>query len=148
MKKIITVLGLLSMLLLSGCSILGEVNNSLDYINKVTEYIDTAKNFANEVPALAQDAVTNAEARENLKTELQKMKEEIIAFNKIEAPSIAADIHESIINSNVKLQEGIDLYLTNIENGKLDPAFLEDSEMMKTINEITEFMNQIENLGL
>ncbi|MEK3889210.1 DUF6376 family protein [Bacillus sp. FSL K6-3431] len=148
MKKIIAVFGLLSMLILSGCSLLGEVNNSLDYVNEVTDYINTAKSFANEVPPLAQDAVTDTEARENLENELQAMKEEIQTFNEMEPPSIAADIHENIVSSNKKLEEGIDLYLTNIENGTFDPEFLENSEIMKTISEITDLMNQIEDLGL
>ncbi|MBS4210207.1 DUF6376 family protein [Bacillus sp. FJAT-50079] len=148
MKKIIAVIGLLSILIVSGCSLLGEVNNSLEYANKVTDYINTAKGFAEEVPSLAQDAVTNTEARDNLEMELLKMQEEIIAFNEIEAPSIAAEIHEKIESTNTKLQEGIDLYLTNIENGELDPAVLENSEILKTLNEITQFMDQIESLGL
>ena len=46
---------------------LGEVNSSLEYADNATEYVNTVKDFSNEVPALSQDAVTNAEAERILK---------------------------------------------------------------------------------
>ncbi len=148
MKKIITLIAIISTVLLSGCSIIGEVNNSLNYVNEVTDYMNTAKNFANEIPQLAQESVTSTEAMKDLENELIVMNKEIDNFNEIKAPSLAEDIHDNIVNSNLKLQEGIDLYLANIKDGKLDPAILENSGIMKTINEITILMNQIDKLGL
>jgi PBP1b-binding outer membrane lipoprotein LpoB len=145
MKKLITICA--SILLLSGCSLLGEVNSSLEYADKATGYVSTVKDFANEVPTLAEDAVQNVEARENLEKELNTMKTEIQEFNTMESPKIAEGIHEEIVSSNQQLEDGIDLYLNNIENGNLDPATLEDSEIMKSIENITSLANQIENLG-
>ena len=57
MKKIITLIAIISTVLLSGCSIIGEVNNSLNYVNQVTDYMSTAKNFTNDIPQLAQESV-------------------------------------------------------------------------------------------
>lgn len=74
------------------------------------------------------------------------MKSEIQEFNQTEAPAIAEDIHNQIVNTNEKLENGIDLYLDNIENGNLDPAILQDSGIITTINEIGNLMNQIEKL--
>ena len=71
------------------------------------------------------------------------MKEQIHAFNEIEPPSIAEDIHNQIVSSNTKLEEGIDVYLDNIENGTLDPAVLENSGILKTVNEISSLMENI-----
>lgn len=147
MKKISILFGLLGAILLSGCSILGEVNNSIDYADQATSYLDKASKFAEDVPQMAQDAVTNQEVRGNLEKELIAMKEEIKTFNETKAPSIAEDIHNQIVEYNEKLNSGIDSYLQNIENGKWDPAILEDSEIMKTLNELTSLMNKIENLG-
>jgi peptidoglycan hydrolase CwlO-like protein len=146
LKKIITTMGLAGMMLLSGCSLLGEVNNTLKYANTTTEYMDSAKSFANEVPQLANDAVTNEEARQQLEAELTTMKENIQKFNETEVPSIAEDIHNQIVSTNAKLEEGIDLYLANIENGKLDPALLKDSGILTTVNEISSLMDQIKKL--
>ncbi|PLT32999.1 DUF6376 family protein [Bacillus sp. V5-8f] len=148
MKRIITTLGLLSMLLLGGCSLLEEANNSLDYAEKATNYLDKASQFAEDVPQMAQDAVTNQEARKSLENELISMKEEIKNFNETKAPTIAEDIHNQIIEYNGKLNNGIDSYLKNIENGKWDPAILQDSEIMKTVNELSSLIDKVENLGL
>lgn len=139
-------MGLIGMILLSGCSLLGEVNNTLEYANTTTEYMDSAQNFANQVTVLANDAVTDEGARQQLEAELTDMKATIKEFNQTEAPVIAEEVHNQIVNTNAKLEEGIDLYLSNIENGELDPAVLKDSEIITTINEISSLMNQIENL--
>ncbi|MDM5360807.1 DUF6376 family protein [Peribacillus sp. RS7] len=146
MKKIMTI-ALLSILTLSGCSLLGEVNSSLEYADNATEYISTVKEFSNEVPALSQDAVANTEARANLEKELELMKTEIEEFNSTEPPQIAEGIHEKIVSSNQQLSDGIELYLNNIENGQIDPKALEDSEIMKSIDNITGLAKQIEELG-
>ena len=143
MKKLLTAIGLAGMLFLSGCSILGEVNNTVEYANITTDYIESTKTFASEVPQLAKDAVTDETARKNLEDELEIMKEKINSFNEVEPPSIAEDIHNQILTSNEKLEEGIDLYLVNIENGTLDPSVLENSEIMTTVNEISSLMENI-----
>ncbi|WP_342614671.1 DUF6376 family protein [Peribacillus frigoritolerans] len=148
MKKIMTI-ALLSILTLSGCSALEEVNSSLEYADHATEYVNTVKEFANEVPALSQDAVTNGEARANLEKELELMKTEIEEFNAMEPPQtqIAEGIHEKIVSSNQQLSDGIELYLNNIENGQIAPKALEDSEIMNSIDNITGLAKQIEELG-
>ncbi|MGE7661169.1 DUF6376 family protein [Peribacillus sp. NPDC097197] len=145
MKKILMLCT--SLILLTGCSLLGEVNSSLDYADTATGYVGTVKEFANEVPALSKDAVTDKEAMKTLENELQTMKTEIEEFNETEPPQIADGIHDKIVSSNQQLQDGIDLYLKNMEDGTLDPAVLEDSEIMKTIDNITSLTNQIEKLG-
>lgn len=146
MKKMMITMGLIGMIILSGCSLLGEVNNTLEYANTTTEYMDSAQNFANQITALTNDAVTDEGARQQLEAELTDMKATIKEFNQTEAPAIAEDVHNQIVSTNAKLEKGIDLYLANIENGKLDPAVLKDSEIITTINEISSLMNQIKNL--
>jgi len=146
MKKIITILAISCLLFLGGCSFISEVNSTVEYANEATEYIDTVQSFANEVPTLAQDAVIDEAARKNLESELLAMKEEIETFNGIEPPSIAEDLHTQIVNSNTKLVEGIDLYLANIEDGVLDPAFLEETGLLTTMTEITSLMENIQQL--
>jgi hypothetical protein len=146
MKKLFVLFGMLGMLFLGGCSLLGEVNNTVEYANVTTEYMESIKTFANEVPQLAKDAVADETARKSLETELELMKENINSFNEIEPPSIAEDIHNQIVASNEKLEEGIDMYLVNIKNGTLDPDVLENSEIMTTINEITSLRENIEQV--
>ncbi len=132
---------------LSGCSFLEEVNGTLDYVNEATEYVNEATEFANEIPAMAEQAMTDTQALENLETRLLEMKQEIEAFSKLEAPSIAEDIHQQVMEQNDKALEGINVFLSSIENGELDPALLENTELFTTIQELTELSNQIQQLG-
>lgn len=146
MKKILMLFGLIGILFLSGCSLVGEVNDTIEYANTTTDYLNTAKTFAADVQQLANEAVTDEQARQDLEDELITMKEEINQFNNIEAPAIAEDVHNQIISANTQLEEGIDLYLTNIENGKFDLTFLENSGILTTVNEISSLMESIEQL--
>ncbi|WP_285769279.1 DUF6376 family protein [Peribacillus sp. SI8-4] len=146
MKKMIAI-AFLAVLTLSGCSLLGEVNSSLEYADNTTAYMNTVKEFANELPASAQDAVTNAEARQSLEKDLEQMQTEIEEFNATEPPEIAETIHEKIVASNQQLSDGIELYLNNIEKGQIDPKALEESEIMQTIDQITSLSDQIEKIG-
>ena len=143
MKKFIMVFGLIGLLFLNGCSLIGEVNNTIEYANITTEYINFTKTFATEVSTLAKEAVADEAARQNLEDELEKMKEQIHSFNQVEPPTVAEDIHNQIVSSNAKLEEGIDVYLDNIENGSIDPAALENSEILTTVNEISNLMETI-----
>ena len=86
MKIFLTVFGMIGLLFLNGCSLIGEVNDTVEYVDITTEYINSTKTFANEVPQLAKEAVTDETARQNLENELGQMKEQIHSFNEIEPP--------------------------------------------------------------
>ena len=143
MKKFIMVFGLIGLLFLNGCSLIGEVNDTVEYVDVTTEYINSTKTFATEVSTLAKEAVADETARQNLEVELEKMKEQIHSFNQVEPPTVAEDIHNQIVSSNAKLEAGIDVYLDNIENGSIDPTTLENSEILTTVNEISNLMENI-----
>jgi hypothetical protein len=147
MKKRLFMLSACLLLFLSGCSLLNDAKNSLTYINEATDYLNKATAFANDVPSLAQQAVTNPQSAEQLGTMLQDMKQEITSFNKLQAPDIAADFHQQIVEQNNKFISGIDVYLAHIKNGRLDPAVLENTEMFQTVQEITSIVDQIKQLG-
>ena len=143
MKKFIMVFGFIGLLFLNGCSLIGEVNDTVEYVDITTEYINSTKTFAAEVSTLAKEAVADETARQNLEDELEKMKEQIHSFNQVEPPTVAEDIHNQIVSSNAKLEAGIDVYLDNIKNGSIDPATLENSEILTTVNEISNLMETI-----
>lgn len=147
MKKSWAVLLITALMLLSGCSLMEDVNNTLTYGKEATEYVSKAGTFAEEVPALAKQAVNDQQAAEDLEVKLLDMKQEMEAFNALEAPEVALEIHEQIVNQNAKVEEGIDLYLNNMENGKLDPTVLENTEIYQSIQKITNTIDQIKQLG-
>ncbi|MEH7331201.1 DUF6376 family protein [Neobacillus drentensis] len=147
MKKSIMILFTSFLLLLTGCSLLNDAKNTVTYINEATSYLDKATAFANEAPSLAQQAVGNQEAAKQLETMLKQMKQEIQSFNQLQAPDIAVDLHQQIIDQNNKLLDGINLYLNNFKNGLLDPSALQNTELFQTVQDITSIINQIKQLG-
>jgi len=66
-------------------------------------------------------------------------------FNALEAPSIAADLDASIEDRNEQLLNAID---TAMENGEVSLERLQNTEIFTTITEMTDLMNQIEQLEL
>lgn len=143
MKKI--VLGILLVFFLSGCSLLEGVNDSIDYTKEATEHIKNLSDFAEEAPQLIQNAANDSSVKEELKNKLTDLKQEIETFNLIEAPTIAKDIHQNLVEKNEKVLSEINRML---ENGQLAIEKIENSEIIQTLNEVSQLLNQIENLGL
>jgi seryl-tRNA synthetase len=145
MQKLFLIIAIISSLVLSGCSLLEEVNGSLEYANKATEHINTWQDFGQDAPQLIQDAVTNQETKAELEKELNTLLKEIDEFNQTEPPVIAEGVHQEIVEKNTALKEVIENAMVN---GELALEQLEDSELVKLINEITSLMNLVEDLGL
>ncbi|MFC4559012.1 DUF6376 family protein [Virgibacillus kekensis] len=134
MKKIL--LMIVAIATLSGCSMLEEANDSLNYVNEATEYINELSTFAEEATSL------NAA---ELESRLVSLKSEIEEFMALEAPTVAEDLHAELENKSQVLLEEIN---TAMENGEIAVEQLEQSEIYQTINNITDLMKQVENLGI
>jgi hypothetical protein len=145
MKKLLILL--LMLILLSGCNLFNEAKNTVTYINEATDFLATATDFANEAPLLVQKAVNDTQAAQELETLLLEMKQEIEAFNTLEAPELASDLHQQLVDQNNLVVRGIDTYLGNIKDGKLDPSVIENTEVFTTIQDLTAIIDQIKQLG-
>lgn len=128
---------------LSGCSLVDSVNNSLDYTKEATTFINETSQFAESIPELAQQAATNTDAKETLTKELEAMKTRISEFNGIEAPAFAQDIHEQLVGLNDTLLTDINGYMDQIQNGVTD---FQNSNIVQTITKINETMDMLQNL--
>ncbi|PLR78412.1 hypothetical protein CU633_05380 [Bacillus sp. V3-13] len=146
MKRYIAIFGMIVMLL-SGCSFLDDVNQSVEYVNDATTYINEANKFAEELPQLAEEAIANNDSVQELKNSLIDMKEDAENFIAIEPPAVADDVHAQLTEYSEQLKAAIDIYLENIEIGNLDLTTLEDSQILTTLNEITSLIEQLEQLG-
>ncbi|MGP4108556.1 DUF6376 family protein [Virgibacillus sp. L01] len=136
MKKLIISLIMVTILILSGCSFLQEANDSLNYATETTEYINELSTFAEEAP--------NLEGQE-LKSRLESLKGTIKDFMEIEPPSMAKDIHKELENKSQVLLDATNKIL---QDGEVTIEQLKQSEIYKTIDNITKLKNQIEDLGL
>ncbi|MCC3357743.1 DUF6376 family protein [Bacillus sp. REN16] len=147
MKKRFLAFSLMGLIFLGACSILEDVNNTVTYVNEATDYVNEVSTFINEAPALAEQAVTDEQSMVDLETKLTEMQDDMVSFNSLEPPEMAADLHQQIVDYNQQAEEGINLYIENIENGQIDPALFENSEMFQTLQNVTNTIDQIKQLG-
>lgn len=132
---------------MSACSAIEEVNNSFNYVEKATDYINKINTFANEAPPLIDKAATDNEALKQLNIKLTEIEKEIHEFNQLTPPDFAKDIHSQILEHNQALESAIVLYANNIKEGNIDPKALQDSELMDQIEELSKILEPIQNLG-
>ncbi|AXY10405.1 hypothetical protein CN272_06000 [Bacillus anthracis] len=132
---------------LMGCSLVEQGKNSIDYAQKATDYVNEISVFANDAPALAEKAVNDSEARKELETKLNEIKQDIPAFNELTPPDVAKDLHQQIVGYNEKLNTLIDTAMTKIEEGKVDVEQFKNSELMQTVDQVRDLKDKIQNLG-
>jgi len=120
-------------------------NETINYVDKATKQIETLRKFSEEAPQMIKVAATNADLKKKLEVELAVLKGEIAAFNQIEAPALAKDIHQKIIEKNNEIEMAIN---NATVNGELVIEKIENSPLFQLINDVTRLMDQIEKLGL
>ncbi|RJE90317.1 hypothetical protein D3P07_08935 [Paenibacillus sp. 1011MAR3C5] len=145
MKKwSILLLMALTMMVTSGCGLLESVNQGVNFATETTEYMNNLDSFRQEMNGLAEQALTNLDARTDLKNKLLALKDQIMSYKNLEVPDYAKDIHATIIGYNDKLQQGLDQALTNIEQGR---AAFESTGLPDTMNKINELLGQLNALN-
>lgn len=146
-KKGTALMIILLAMLLSGCGILNDINQSVNYVNQATTYINEASTFAEDITALSEQLLTDEEARAQLLQKLDDMKQRIQDFNGIDPPKIALQIHEQLVAYNESLQKGINNTLEQIHSGVWDPQLLQITSMLESIGQITNILDQLKQLG-
>ncbi|EEL50988.1 MULTISPECIES: DUF6376 family protein [Bacillus cereus group] len=146
LKKIILLMFLITIGLM-GCSVIEEGKNSIDYAQKATDYVNEVSAFANEAPGLVEKAINDSAARKELETKLGEIKKDIPAFNELTPPDVAKDIHQQIVGYNEKLSALIDTTMKKIEEGKMDVEQFKNSEFMKTVQQVQDLKDKVQNLG-
>jgi hypothetical protein len=145
MKKVMLLIFIISSMMLSACSILEGANQSLQYADQAKEHINKLADFAEQAPQMIQDAASNPEAKQNLENQLNTLRQDIEQFNLTDAPALAKDLHQEIVDKNQLVLNEINNALAS---GNLALDKLQNSQIVATINDITSLINRIENLGL
>ncbi|PLS02702.1 DUF6376 family protein [Neobacillus cucumis] len=146
MKRWLTVFSAGLLFLLSGCSFLNLSYDTLDYAKDASNYLDQVTEFASNTSPLLKGAVDDQQAADELKRTLQQMKTEIKAFNDLNAPETVREFHHQLVNQNNRLISQINLYLAELENGLLNPSFLENNQLLSPVKEINDTIQQIQKL--
>lgn len=144
MKKLII---LFSFFMLTGCGILEEANNSLTYVEEMTDYLNEAEQFANDFPGLVENAAADSSNIPALETRLKDMKTEIQEINDLTPPQLAESIHKKVEGYNEQALEGIDRALVEIDKGEVQISELQNLEIVNTFNQLQEIKGNLENLG-
>ncbi|WP_217556668.1 DUF6376 family protein [Paenibacillus sp. GbtcB18] len=140
------VLAVLTVLMLSGCSLLEGVNSTLNYGEEAKTYLQEAAAFAENLPA-ARDAVTDPQAGEKVKKELEAMRENISSFNGLDAPGFAEDLHKQIVGYNETMLGTINGHLEQLNSQVFDYQSLLQSPVIQQVNEMKRLTEKIQNLG-
>lgn len=130
-------------LLISGCSLGEQVDNSMNYIEQATTFVNEATQFAGTLPDVVKEAATDINAKEQLNELLESMKASIAAFNGLEAPAFAKSIHETLTGYSSTLSDQINQYNEQIQNGVTE---ITNNEMFQTLNNIQDTMDQLQGL--
>jgi soluble cytochrome b562 len=143
-KKFIILIGFF---MLAGCGILEEANNSLTYVEEMTDYLNEAEQFANDFPGLVENAAADPSTVPALETRLKDMKTEIQEINDLTPPQLAENIHKKVEGYNEQALEGIDRALVEIDKGEVHISELQNLEIVNTFNQLQEIKRNLENLG-
>jgi hypothetical protein len=133
--------------ILTGCSVVEQIDRSVNYTSEATTYVDQAAEFARKLPDMAQQTANDPEVKEKMVAELEAMKQRVADFNALEAPDIAADVHAKLQKYNATLQKEIDQVLNSLLNDIPAVQAVKDSQIVQTLTEITRLLGQINNLG-
>jgi len=147
MKKTLAFVALLAAALLTGCSALEQVNTTLNYATEAADFVNDANRFADQVPLLAEQALTDPQVIDRLEAEFRAMKEEIAAFDALQAPAFAEDVHTQMVEYNETLRTQIDGYLQQIDQHAIDLEQLANAPMLETVRSMAALLQQIEQLG-
>jgi Family of unknown function (DUF6376) len=145
MKKTFSLL--FSLFLLTGCGLLEEANNSLTYVEEMTDYLNEAEQFANDFPTLVEDAAADQSAIPRLEDRLNDMEAEIEEINNLTPPSLAEDLHTKVEEYNNKALKGIQQAQAQINKGEIQLGELQNLEIVQTFNQLQEIKGNLENLG-
>jgi hypothetical protein len=146
MKSLLVAILLAVPMLLGGCSLLEEVNRSLDYADEATNYVQQLGTYGQDARNLAEQAVSDLNARTDLEQKLTAMKEEAAQFTQVQAPEYAQELHAKIVDYNNRLSEGIDTVLADIKNGIYNNQTLQKAGVIDVLNQINETLTQIKEL--
>jgi uncharacterized coiled-coil DUF342 family protein len=145
-RKLGMLLGVI-VLLLSGCSLVEEVNSSLNYAAEATDLINDADQFANQLPLLAEQAIANPEGMAALRQELESMRDRLAAYGELVPPGFAEEVHAQLTGYNDRIRQEIDGYLQQIGANTIDLQALAEAPLVETIRNMSALLEQIAQLG-
>jgi hypothetical protein len=145
-SKILILAMITAIVVLTGCSVIEDVSNTINYTVEATDLINDANQFADEIPALATEAIANKDTLETLKQQFLTMKERLVAFSGLVPPGFAEEIHNQLLTYNDTFQQEIDTYVKQIENGEIDLQALAEAPVFDTVQNMMKLLTELNQL--
>ncbi|MCU6707248.1 DUF6376 family protein [Paenibacillus sp. J5C_2022] len=128
----------------SGCGIFEQVGSTVNFASETTAYMNELTEFGQSMNEKAQQAMTDLEAKADLKQQIADLKKQIANYEGIQVPEYAQELYQSIVQHNETLKQGLDSALTNIEQGK---DIFASTGIPDVINRVNELLGQINSLA-
>ncbi|RED59370.1 DUF6376 family protein [Cohnella lupini] len=145
--KIKLALLLVAVTIVTGCSVVEQIDRTVNYTSEAATYVDRTAEFARKLPDMAQQTANDLEVKEKLVAEMEAMKQRVADFNGLEAPDIAADVHAKLQSYNATLRQEIDQVLNSLLDNIPAVQAIKDSQIIQTLTDITSLTGQIDKLG-
>lgn len=145
MKKLSFLIIIAAFMLTTACSVVDEVNQSLDYVNEANSLLNSMSDFAENVPGLIENAASDPEMRTELENQVNTLTENIEEFNNIDAPAVAEDLHQDLVSKNEELLNQLEQVQ---QDGEVMVEEIQNSEIFKTVEDITSLIDAVEKLEL
>lgn len=137
-------------LVFSGCSLVQEVTNTLDYANSVRSYVTNMVALTGEARDLTTEGsfLKDEQAREQLITKLVSIKAEITGFKTLTPPELAAELHQSMLDSSLSLEQAVDIYLEELRGDQIDPTKLQaaNEHLFQAQDKINSIWTEIQKI--
>lgn len=133
-----------SFLLITGCGVIDEVNQTVDYGKKTKDYVSTMAGYQDDVSNYMNKDQFTEQDLEDIKVMIDEIESEVKAFNEIEPPSVASGLHSEIERHNDQVLEAIDEAKRQMNQGQFDASAFEDLEIAKTLAELKSYRDKVD----
>ncbi|MDP4097412.1 DUF6376 family protein [Paenibacillus sp. P96] len=137
----------ISLALTAGCGVADSVNQSLNYANEATGFVTDISTAGTELQRLAEQAASDPQALEDLKNQLQTVRDEAQQFTQLEAPEYAQSVHGKISGYAQSLTESTDSFLQRLAEQGFTIEAWKQTDIAQLIEQITGLKDQINQLG-
>lgn len=147
MRKKYFLFSFVILFVLSGCSLISDVTNTVDYIDEASEYINSMSTFANDAQNLLNQASQSPEGAKELLNRLIQLRQEMEEFNQLTPPDSVRDIHQQVVDANNEMINAINAYEKGVQNGTVNMAsFTQNDELIQAIQNINNSLQQLQDL--
>lgn len=138
---------LLSVFFLSACAAIESVNQSLNYVNDATGYIEQVSTAGTELQQMARDAVNNPDITAQFQDKLDQLQTKANEFKQLDPPAIGEAVHEKLLSYNEQLITSVTQFKESLAAQGFTLENWEQTGIPSLIENINKVKQQLGELG-